>query len=297
MAAGSPRREQPAALSPGAGRQPDALSEGLDRWLRTLQQALQLEARQGCGDLMGRQQRFSAFMAASLGDPPSALAMADRQRLQPLREGFAEYGALSPGRRQTLVRQCRERLHLLRQSVEPHAAATGSPRLRLLAPAEKALAPTVAAGGALQPETPLAEIRGVGPRTATRLAALGLLVVRDLVHYYPRDYLDYANLVRISGLEPGRTATLVAELRRVTAFVSPRNPNLAILELQLADPTGRLRVSKFFAGKRFASPAWLRSQQRLYPLGASVAVSGLVKQTPYGPAFQDPLMEVLDSPR
>jgi RecG-like helicase len=40
-----------------------------------------------------------------------------------------------------------------------------------------------------------------------------LFVVRDLVHYYPRDYLDYANLVRIAGLEPGRTATIVATVQ------------------------------------------------------------------------------------
>jgi ATP-dependent DNA helicase RecG len=40
----------------------------------------------------------------------------------------------------------------------------------------------------------------------------------------------------------------------------------------------------------------LKGQQRLYPPGATVAVSGLVKETPYGPVFQDPLMEVLDSP-
>lgn len=278
----------------------------MDPWLRTLQQALQLEAQQGFGDLMGRQQRFSAFMAASLGDPPEPVGAAERQRLEPLRDGFAEYGALSTGRRQTLVRQCRERLHQLRQSVQPPPTPMAPPRLRLVDTPPQGASSTGASAasarrgqvkGQLLPDTPLSEISGVGPRTATRLAALGLLVVRDLVHYYPRDYLDYANLVRISGLEPGRTATIVASVRRTNAFVSPRNPNLAILELQLADPTGRIRVSKFFAGKRFASPAWLKGQQRLYPLGATVAVSGLVKDTPYGPAFQDPLMEVLESPR
>ena len=278
------------------------LPDGVDSWLRTLQQALQLEAQQGFGDLMGRQQRFSAFMAMSLAAPPQVVGAAERQRLEPIRVGFADYGALSTGRRQTLVRQCRERLHQLRQSVQPPPTPMAPPRLRLVERAaagsgSAASGPGPKAGGSLHPDTPLSEIRGVGPRTATRLAALGLLVVRDLVNYYPRDYLDYANLVRITGLEPGRTATIVATVRRTNAFVSPRNPNLAILELQLVDPTGRIRVSKFFAGKRFASPAWLKSQQRLFPLGASVAVSGLVKNTPYGPAFQDPLMEVLESPR
>jgi ATP-dependent DNA helicase RecG len=125
---------------------------------------------------------------------------------------------------------------------------------------------------------------------------LGLFVAADLLRYYPRDYLDYANLVRIAALVPGSTATIVATVRRTNSFTSPRNPNLSILELQLQDVTGRLRVSKFFAGKRFSSPGWLKGQQRLYPPGATVAVSGLVKETPYGPVFQDPLMEVLESP-
>ncbi|MFM7436584.1 MAG: DEAD/DEAH box helicase, partial [Vulcanococcus sp.] len=95
---------------------------------------------------------------------------------------------------------------------------------------------------------------------------------------------------------PGRTATIVATVRRSHSFTSPRNPKLSILELQLVDVTGRLKVSKFFAGKRFSSPGWLKLQQRQYPPGATVAVSGLVKETPYGPAFQDPLMEALASP-
>ena len=297
MAAGHQRRDPPSHLSPVADERPRDLEEGSDRWLRTLQQALQLEARQGFGDLMGRQQRFSTFMASSLAEPPPALPQAERQELQLLRDGFAAYGSLSIGRRQNLIRQCRERLHLLRQRLQPPAAPMAPPVLRLVERSDAVARTAHRHNARLTAETPLAEIPGVGARTATRLAALGLLVVRDLVHYYPRDYLDYANLVRISALEPGSTATIVATVRRCHAFVSPRNPNLAILELQLSDPTGRLRVSKFFAGKRFASPAWLNSQPRLYPPGASLAVSGLVKHTPYGPAFQDPLMEVLESPR
>ena len=186
------------------------------------------------------------------------------------------------------MRQCRERLHALRQAHRPLLAGA-PPRLRLV-PASK--------GGVVRnfnADTPLAEIPGVGPKTASRLAQLGLLLARDLLHYYPRDYLDYANLVRIAGLEPGRTATIVATVRRSHAFASPRNPNLSILELQLVDCTGRIRVSRFFAGQRFSSPGWLKTQQRQYPPGATVAVSGLVKETAYGPAFQDPLIEVLES--
>ncbi len=283
-----------------AGHQPSAASDGaaaLEAWLRGLQQALQVEANRGFGDLKGRQSCFSVFVGQQLQQHPPDLPPAALERVLDLQDGFERYGELSLARRQSLVRQCRERLHALRQAQRP-VLAVAPPRLRLV-PSNPAPGVRAVAGGTVDfnADTPLSEIRGVGPRTASRLAQLGLLLVRDLVHYYPRDYLDYANLVRISGLEPGRTATIVATVRRSHAFASPRNPNLSILELHLVDCTGKIRISRFFAGQRFTSPGWLKTQQRQFPPGATVAVSGLVKETPYGPAFQDPLMEVLESPQ
>lgn len=275
-----------------AGHQPSpasAESAALEPWLQPLQQALGLEAARGFANLKGRQSCFSAFLAQQLQQGPQGLPAAELERVLALREGFLRYDELSLARRQSLVRQCRERLHALRQAHRP-VLAVAPPRLRLV-PASKA----GAVARNFNADTPLAEIPGVGPKTASRLAQLGLLLARDLLHYYPRDYLDYANLVRIAGLEPGRTATIVATVRRSHAFASPRNPNLSILELQLVDCTGRIRVSRFFAGQRFSSPGWLKTQQRQYPPGATVAVSGLVKETAYGPAFQDPLIEVLES--
>ncbi len=286
-------------MAPGQPQVPPALDPAAaEAWFSTLQQALQLEAERGFGDLIGRRERFSAFLARSLQNPPPGVRV-DPPELA-LAGDFGRYEQLSISQRQGLVRRCRQQLHSWRQRCRP-PSPPAPPRLRLAADPDATGAgspvPQGAPAGGLKPETPLAEIRGVGPRTASRLAQLGLFVVRDLVHYYPRDYLDYANLVRISGLEPGSTATIVATVRRCRGFISPRNPQLAILELQLADPTGNLRVSRFFAGRRFASPGWLKSQERQFPSGATVAVSGLVKEGPYAPQFQDPLMEVLASPQ
>ena len=282
-----------------AGHQPSPASAepaALEPWLQPLQQALGLEAARGFANLRGRQSCFSAFLAQQLQQGPQGLPAAELERVLALREGFRRYDELSLARRQSLVRQCRERLHALRQAHRP-VLAVAPPRLRLVPASQPASQPGGKAGAVrnFNADTPLAEIPGVGPKTASRLAQLGLLLARDLLHYYPRDYLDYANLVRIAGLEPGRTATIVATVRRSHAFASPRNPNLSILELQLVDCTGCIRVSRFFAGQRFSSPGWLKTQQRQYPLGATVAVSGLVKETTYGPAFQDPLIEVLES--
>ena len=276
----------------GPGQSQSLDPNALQRWLRPLQQSLQLEADRGFGDLKGRQECFSSFLARHLHQGPEpALPAEQMERLRQLAQALEGYGGLSLARRQSLVRQCRERLHAIHQAHQP-VLPVAPPRLQLAG--QGTAAGTRPTSGSLNPDTPLGEIKGVGPKTAARLAQLGLFVLRDLVHYYPRDYLDYANLVRISGLEPGTTATIVATVRRSHAFASPRNPNLSILELQLADITGKLRVSRFFAGKRFSTPAWLKSQQRQYPPGATVAVSGLVKDSPYGPAFQDPLIEVLD---
>ena len=261
--------------------------------MRPLQQGLQLEADRGFGDLQGRREPFHAFLARELRQPPAGCSPPQLAQLDELASRFEGYGGLTLSQRQQLVRRTRQHLHELQRSLEP-PTPVAPPRLRLV-PSGTTQVPQVA-DRSIRPDTPLAELRGVGPKGAAKLAALNLWLVRDLVRYYPRDYLDYANLVRIAALEPGRTATIVATVRRSHSFTSPRNPNLSILELQLVDVTGRLKVSKFFAGKRFSSPGWLKLQQRQYPPGATVAVSGLVKETPYGPAFQDPLMEVLESP-
>ena len=168
------------------------------------------------------------------------------------------------------------------------------PRLRVASSASDRPAQS-ASGHALSLDTPLAGVRGIGPKLAERLASLGLLFVRDLILYYPRDYVDYSAMRRIEALEAGETATIVATVRRCHGFTSPRNPNLSIVELQVQDPTGRLKVTRFLAGKRFSSPAALHAQTRQYPVGATVAISGLVKSGPYGLSFQDPLIEVMES--
>ncbi|MEB3335454.1 MAG: ATP-dependent DNA helicase RecG [Cyanobacteriota bacterium] len=261
-------------------------------WCGPLQKACELEAERGFVDLQGRADTFSGFVRRCLDTPPEGLAPEDRHHLDSLRQGFSRYGQLSAGERQRVVCLLRQGLHQLQCRLrEPLPVAP--PRLRLLAPPTAGEKP---ASRRLEPDTPLGEVPGLGTRLATRLASLGLFQVGDLLRHYPRDYLNYANLARIHALVPGSTATVVATVRRCHTITSTKNPNLSILELQLQDVTGRLKVSRFFAGRRFANPGWLNSQQRLYPPGCTVAVSGLVRETTWGLSIQDPLIEVLDSP-
>ena len=264
-------------------------------WMRPVQQSLTLEAERGFANLQGRRECFDSFVVRQLATPPP-LPLPDDSliRLSKLSSGFSEYSSLADSDRRRLVTDARQFLHGLRQRLEP-SAPMAPPRL---SQATRTLATQKNSSHrpqSLALDSPLAEVRGIGPRLAERLAGLGLFLVRDLLKYYPRDYVDYSCLRRIEALEPGQTATIVATVRRCHGFTSPRNPNLSILELQLQDPTGRLKVSRFLAGRRFSTPAYLRGQQRLYPVGATVAVSGLVKEGPYGLSFQDPLIEVMES--
>ena len=231
-------------------------------------------------------------MGRNLGDPAPTLNPAEQGVLEPLHRRFRNYESLDVPERRRLVAALRQELHQLERQRRP-ARPAAPPRLRLM---DNASAHESGRRGQVSATTPLGEVAGIGPRTATRLAALGLLLVRDLLAHYPREYLDYAHLVRIEALEAGRTATIVATVRRCHAFASSRNPNLSVLELHLEDVTGRVRVSRFSIGHRSRSPAWLKSQQRQYPLGSTVVVSGLVKDGRHGPSFREPLIEVLDAP-
>lgn len=263
------------------------------QWLIRLQRSLALETDHGFTDLQGQQHRFSSFLAEACRQAPEPLQhLDDPPRLQRFGERFEDYGQLDEPSRRRLVVELRRHLLSLQRALDP-ASPPGLPRLRLAQ--RPAVAPASGPPPGLEATTPLGQVRGIGPRTASRLAALGLFTVEDLLRHYPRDYVDYSRLTRIAELEVGSTATVVAQIRRCSAFVSPRQPNLAILDLQLQDISGRLRLSRFLAGRRFTSPAALAQQQRLHPLGATVAASGLVREGRYGITLQDALIEVLES--
>ncbi len=283
-----------------AGDSSTQLNAGLDFqalerflvWIRPLQQALSLEVERGFSNLQGRHERFHSFMLRELATPPQIPLPGDvPPRLQALAEGFADYASLDDAARRRQVTVVRQWLHALRQRLEP-SAPMAPPRLKVAQRSSSSAASTSAAPGL---DSPLAQVKGIGPKLAERLASLGLLLVRDLILHYPRDYVDYSALRRIDALVPGETATIVATVRRCHGFTSPRNPNLSIIELQLQDPTARIKVTRFLAGKRFSNPSYLHGQTRQYPNGATVAVSGLVKSGPYGISFQDPLIEVMES--
>lgn len=277
----------------------------LPNWAR-LQKALMVEADRGFNNLEGHQQRFSEFLHSALAAPPHALPAGKQSQWRSLAADYARYGELTFADRQHLVAETRRTIYETRRSFEaagpsprPTASASAplkpSTRFPQTVRAETSNGGT-APGKVVSLEQPTTYLKGVGPKNAERLAKLGLLTVLDLLHYYPRDYLDYAKQVAIRDLQAGETVTLVGTVKRSGCFSSPKNPHLTIQELVLKDATGQLRLTKFWPGKRYRTPAWQQRQKRQYPVGATVAASGLVKQNQYGITLDSPDLEVLENP-
>ncbi len=301
--------------------QADTKAVAVPDWVR-LQKALSVESERGFNNIEGHQQLFSEFVASSLLNGVKALSanlagqLKEGDKWKNLAERFNQYSELSFSQRQHLVADTRRFLHRARQTAdalpllaesggsyrsEAKAADLGKSNQSGKTTKRKVKSPKTTDVTGLSNRSdsshpldrPLTYLKGVGPQKAEKLARLGLLSIRDVLFYYPRDYIDYARQVKIKDLVPGETVTLVATVKSCNCFNSPRNPKLTMFDLTVYDSSSKLKINRFFAGAHFRSRGWQERQKRLYPPGTVVAISGLVKQTKFGINIDNPEIEVL----
>lgn len=293
------------APNPNPTPQPD-----WPRW----QKALSIEAETGFGNLMGRSSRFNVFLASCFANPTAGLTDHDRDRWQTLADRFQNYDSLTTAKRQQLVADARRTILQSQRQVDGYWAKqrelerkqqhsqTGenggdytSDRDQPDPPGKAARAKSVAPNNSktYQLNDELTYIKGVGPHNRDRLARLGLHVVRDLLYYFPRDHIDYARQVKIKDLHIGDTVTIIGRVDRFGFFDSSKNRNLTVMQMTISDETGKLKLSRFYAGHRY-STKWQYAQRSKYPKGAIVAASGIVKGNKYGLTLDSPELELLD---
>ncbi|WP_310485353.1 ATP-dependent DNA helicase RecG [Chamaesiphon sp. VAR_48_metabat_403] len=275
-------------------------------WLR-IQKALAIEAEYGYTDLVGQQYRFGEFLCLSFGKPPTHATSKDRQHWRELAFEFDKYHALTLIDRKLLIAKASEFLKIAQQVAAQHSTqapvklvranesrANTTPSATPLSP--KISLPTISttqSNSNLTLDRYLRDLPQLGIRRAEILARLGLLTVKDVLYYYPRDRIDYAKQINIIELEPGTTVTLVGIIRKINFFTSPKNKKLNVLEITIKDETGSLKISRFYAGTRYSNRGWQESLKRKYPVGSWIAASGLVKQGKYGINLDNPEIEVL----
>ena len=258
--------------------------------INRLQQALTVEAENGFNNLQGKQYYFADFLSLSLGESiPDKWEQPERDRAQTLATKYSHYAELPLSDRQHLVAETRRLLYEVRR--REITESSPPPKIEKKPKTEALVEPK---SRSLSLDLQLQYLEGVGPHVAARLERLELYTVEDVLHYYPRDHIDYARQIAIAHLNPGDTVTVIGTIRRYNCFTSPKNPNLTIVEIILRDRTAQIKLNRFWTGKRYSNKGWQEQQKRLYPQGATVAASGVVKQGKYGLTLEQFEIEVLE---
>ncbi len=109
-------------------------------------------------------------------------------------------------------------------------------------------------------------VRKKGPPAHEALAeGLGIRTVRDLLHHYPRRYIDRSTVQRIGELRIGQTATVIGRVRKIDARPTRRR-GLSMVTVEIGDGTGYLDLI-------FFNQPWVA---QVYRPGYEVAAWGLV---------------------
>lgn len=116
-------------------------------------------------------------------------------------------------------------------------------------------------------DTPI-EALILGPGSKKKLAELGIRVVRDLLHNYPRRYEDRRTLQGVRDLEDGVKATLVGRVLS-RELVKTAKKGMQLVQVRFVDAWGWK-----FTGVWFNQP-WVLGQM---PEGASMVLSGRVRK-------------------
>lgn len=87
-------------------------------------------------------------------------------------------------------------------------------------------------------------LKGVGPKRAELYKKLGIETVEQLTELYPRDYIDFTNIVKVSGAETGDACAIRAVVVKKTAPFS-EYAKTALYKAELADDTGRITAVFF----------------------------------------------------
>lgn len=121
-------------------------------------------------------------------------------------------------------------------------------------------------------DTDVIYVKGVGPKVGYALNRLGVYTANDLLFYFPRKHVDYSNRTLIKKLKIDTDTTIFGYIKSTSAFVTKNN--LSVLKVKIADESGSLELSFFYAK---ANRHMLERYKSQFPTGAGIMASGTVK--------------------
>jgi len=114
-------------------------------------------------------------------------------------------------------------------------------------------------------------LKGVGPKKATVLQGqLNIYTFEDLLHYFPRKYVDRSNILKIRDIEENKEIVITGKIESIELIEHGKSR----LVIVISDGTGRLELI-WFQGFRFI--------QQSYNFGEEVTVFG--KAVKFGSKF------------
>jgi ATP-dependent DNA helicase RecG len=133
----------------------------------------------------------------------------------------------------------------------------------------------------LSPSSPVSQLAGWARRSFSALSRLGVDTVADLLHHYPRRYIDRSAVSKIGDLRVGQETTVIATVRRVRrAFTRNRK---SMVTVTVWDRSGYLDLSWF-------NQSWPATR---FKEGQEVAASGKASAFRGRLRIQNPAVEIL----
>ncbi len=257
----------------------------INNWIRPLQKSLTLESENKFSNLLGRKQFFNEYLYESLSNLENLKLSAEFNKLfKQFKIRYSEYDNLDINQRKRLVIDTRKCLLKLGKFINLNYSSNNS---------NGYYSKVIDADLSLNSD--IALIKSIGKVNKNKLNELGIFIIKDLINYFPRSYLDYTNRVKIVNLKPDNLYTCIATIKKFYIYKSQKNSNLSIMNIVIFDETSTIKVTKFFLGKRFRSYSFFSSQKSLFIPGTKLAVSGRVKLSEYGKNFVDPQIEILNN--
>jgi ATP-dependent DNA helicase RecG len=133
----------------------------------------------------------------------------------------------------------------------------------------------------LTPESPVTEIRGIGPDQQKRLEKLGIHRVRDLLFHLPFRYGDTRELTALRDLQAGSEHTSLVRVRHMTGPARSSQKRILLVKATLEDDTGQ-------AGAVWFGPQFVEKHLHV---GDTVVVHGKVELDRTGLVFRNPEYE------
>lgn len=240
--------------------------------LKTIQDAINYEIDQHYVNARGKKTTFSNFIIQNT--KTLSYELTDKDKLKLLINLFYSYPSQDLTTRIDTIHKAQQVLKEISDKNKATVGAGSKPALIKPAPTktEKDLQ-----------KIDVKYIKGVGPRNSLVLNRVGIFSVHDLIHYYPRTYIDYQNKKQIKELKINENVTVTGIVKSIKAFNPPKRKNLTVFTIVIQDSTGKISVTRFIGGK--FGRIILEQYKKQYPINSEVLCAGTVSYDKFSRSF------------